>query len=223
MSDSEELFKTTAFGGYDKDDVQAEFRRLKDDAYAEQQRLQQRLAAVTKELDQTRIRLAARENKLEELQETIAAKDREILDMEKNIREKYQSYVDNYETIGSLIYEAKIRAKQTDRETEAQRQRILADAQADAQRIREEAQAEAQKTLDDVQRQVDEKMQEGKLQYNAVQEELSRIVAIFSKVQKQFMNSYRDIQKIVNENPGESAEMLYAFENAEPENLEIYE
>jgi cell division septum initiation protein DivIVA len=131
--------------------------------------------------------------------------------------------VDNYETIGSLIYEAKIRAKQTDRETEAQRQRILADAQADAQRIREEAQAEAQKTLDDVQRQVDEKMQEGKLQYNAVQEELSRIVAIFSKVQKQFMNSYRDIQKIVNENPGESAEMLYAFENAEPENLEIYE
>jgi chromosome segregation ATPase len=224
MSDGDELFKTTAFGGYDKDDVQAEFQRIKDDAYQEQQRLQARLAAVTRELDQTRIRLEARERKLDEMQETLAAKDKELQDMEKTIREKYQSYVDNYETIGSLIYEAKIRAKQTDRETEAQRQRVLADAQADAQRIREEAQAEAQKTLDDVQRQVDEKTREGKLQYIAVQEELSRIVDIFGQVQKQFMNSYRDIQKIVSENPGDSFEALDPYENGEPEmeNLEIF-
>ena len=78
MSDGDELFKTTAFGGYDKDDVQAEFQRIKDDAYQEQQRLQARLAAVTRELDQTRIRLEARERKLDEMQETLAAKDKEL-------------------------------------------------------------------------------------------------------------------------------------------------
>ena len=154
--------------------------------------------------------------------EKLKEKDVQVIRLQQ--AENLSDIETNYETIGSLIYEAKIRAKQTDRETEAQRQRVLADAQADAQRIREEAQAEAQKTLDDVQRQVDEKTREGKLQYIAVQEELSRIVDIFGQVQKQFMNSYRDIQKIVSEKPGDSFEALDPYENGEPEmeNLEIF-
>lgn len=201
MAENEELFKTTAFGGYDKDDVEAELQRLKDNAFQEKTK-------VIRDLTEARKTLAAREDeirekdaKIAELQETLEARDQEILKMEKTIREKYQSYVDNYDTIGSLIYEAKIRAKQIDRETEAEKQRRISEAEAEARKIRDEAQEEAQKTLDGVQKEVDEINREGKQQYEAIQEELANVVEIFNRVQKQFMNSYKAIQDIVNENP----------------------
>ncbi len=201
MADNEELFKTTAFGGYDKDDVQQELQKLKDVAYEDRKKLLKQLADATKALGEKDAEIADKDRKIAELQSSLNAKDREILDLEKNIKEKYQSYVDNYETIGSLIYEAKIRAKQVERETEAEKNRILADAQADAQRIRDDAQNDAQKTLDEVQRQIDEKNKTGKQTYDAVQEELGHVVEIFNQVQKQFMNSYRDIQRIINDAP----------------------
>ncbi|MCC6094590.1 MAG: hypothetical protein LIV24_06165 [Eubacterium sp.] len=202
MAESEELFKTTAFGGYDKDDVQAELQRLKDNAFEEKTKISKELANARKALDEKDAVIREKDARIEELQEDLNAKDKEILKMEKTIREKYQSYVDNYDTIGSLIYEAKIRAKQIDRETESEKQRRIAQAEADAQKIRDQAQEEAQKTLDGVQKQIDDMNREGKQQYNAVQEELSQVVEIFNRVQKQFMNSYKAIQDIVNENAG---------------------
>lgn len=201
MADNEDLFKRTAFGGYDKDDVEQELQKLRDNAREEKTRLQKQLAEASRNVRDLEDELDEKNRKIQDLQDDLNAKDKEILEMERNIREKYQSYVDNYDTIGSLIYEAKIRAKQIDRETDAQKQKILADAQAEAQRIRDDAQADAQKTLGDVQRQIDERNREGKQQYLAVQEELGHVVEIFNQVQKQFMNSYRDIQKIVNEAP----------------------
>ncbi|MGN0361438.1 MAG: hypothetical protein ACI4ET_01205 [Bilifractor sp.] len=202
MAENEELFKTTAFGGYDKDDVQAELQRIKDNAFEEKTKIGKELSDVRKALGEKDAIIREKDEKIKELQEDLDAKDQEILRMEKTIREKYQSYVDNYDTIGSLIYEAKIRAKQIDRETEAEKQRQLAQAEADARKIRDQAQEDAQKTLAGVQKKIDDMNREGKQQYNAVQEELSQVVEIFNRVQKQFMNSYKAIQDIVNENAG---------------------
>ena len=217
MAENEELFKTTAFGGYDKDDVQAEIQRLKDNAYQEKSKVIRDLSAAKKSLAAKDDEIREKDAKIAELQEALEARDQEILKMEKTIREKYQSYIDNYDTIGSLIYEAKIRAKQIDRETEAEKQRRIADAEAEARKIRDEAQAEAQKTLDGVQKEVDEINREGKQQYEAIQEELTNVVAIFNRVQKQFMNSYKAIQDIVNENPevGESCDSALREEEYE--------
>ena len=50
-----------------------------------------------------------------------------------------------------------------------------------------------------MQKEVDEINREGKQKYEAVQEELANVVEIFNRVQKQFMNSYKTIQDIVNE------------------------
>ena len=169
---------------------------------------------LRRELELKKSLLAEKDQKIYELQSALIAKDQELLEKDRQVREKYQSYIDNYETISSLIYESKIRAKQVDREAESTRQRILAEAEADAMRIREEAKADAAKTLEDTQRQIDERNREGTLKYDAIQEELSRVLESFNKVQKQFMNSYRDIQRIISEDEAPiSADSYLSDEN----------
>ena len=201
MADREDLFKTTAFGGYDKDEVEMEWQRLKDNAYEEKNALKKEKEDLQAALEEKNALLEEKDQKIAELSEALLIKDKELMALEKNIREKYQSYVDNYDTIGTLIYEARVRAKQINQETDADRQRILAEAEEEARKIREDAQNEARSVLEDIDRQIEMKNQEGRSQYEAVQEELSNVVAIFSRVQRQFMTSYKDIQKIVGADP----------------------
>lgn len=196
------MFRTTKFGGYDKDDVEQQIQKMRDAANVERRELSAKIDAANETIVDQQKDIDNLNTKVRELQDSLIAKDRELQDVEKNVREKYQSYVDNYDTIGSLIYEAKIRAKQVDRETEAERQRILAEANSEAQKIRDEAQVEAKQLLDETQKKIDEKNRDGRLQYAAIQEELAHVIETFNQVQKQFMNSYRDIQNIVNEEPG---------------------
>lgn len=201
MGDFEERFKTTKFGGYDKEEVLQELQKMKENAHAEKAQILRELedarrnnVVLQKELEEKNARIA-------ELQETIVAKDHEIQETGRMIREKYQSYVDNYDTIGSLIYESKIRAKQIARETEEERKKILEEAQEEAARIKEEADSAARKRLQDVQIEIDDRNAAGRLQFESVQEELNSALETFSKLQKQFMNSYKTIQQIVRDRP----------------------
>ena len=188
MATGEEIFRTAKFGGYDKEDVEQGIQRIQDAATVEKNDLRNKLDQANKQISDKDAEISS-----------LNAKIRELQDMEKNVREKYQSYVDNYDTIGSLIYEAKLRAKQVDRDTEAQKQKILAEAQTEAQQIRDNAAAEGEKMIEDVEKQIEEKNRNGKMQYEAVQEELAHVIEIFNQVQKQFMNSYREIQNIVSD------------------------
>jgi chromosome segregation ATPase len=199
MATGDEIFRTAKFGGYDKDDVEQGIQRIQDAAAMEKNDLKGKLEQANRQLEDKDAEITSLNAKIHELQDSLIAKDKELQDVEKNVREKYQSYVDNYDTIGSLIYEAKLRAKQIDRDTEAQKQRILAEAQTEAQQIRDNAAAEGEKMLEDVEKQIDEKNRNGKMQYEAVQEELAHVVEIFNQVQKQFMNSYREIQNIISD------------------------
>lgn len=199
MATGDEIFRTAKFGGYDKDDVERGIQRIQDAAAMEKNDLKGKLEQANRQLEDKDAEITSLNAKIHELQDSLIAKDKELQDVEKNVREKYQSYVDNYDTIGSLIYEAKLRAKQIDRDTEAQKQRILAEAQTEAQQIRDNAAAEGEKMLEDVEKQIDEKNRNGKMQYEAVQEELAHVVEIFNQVQKQFMNSYREIQNIISD------------------------
>ncbi|MDY6285727.1 MAG: hypothetical protein SPL65_00110 [Lachnospiraceae bacterium] len=199
MATGEEIFRTAKFGGYDKEDVEQGIQRIQDAATVEKNDLRNKLDQANKQISDKDAEISSLNAKIRELQDSLIAKDKELQDMEKNVREKYQSYVDNYDTIGSLIYEAKLRAKQVDRDTEAQKQKILAEAQTEAQQIRDNAAAEGEKMIEDVEKQIEEKNRNGKMQYEAVQEELAHVIEIFNQVQKQFMNSYREIQNIVSD------------------------
>lgn len=194
MAEEKELFKTTLMGGYDKDDVMQELQKIKDDAYAEKKTLKDKIAALEKELEEKNQALA-------ELSESVQSKERELLEKDRDIKEKYQSYIDNYDTIGSLIFESKIRAKQIERDAEKMKQQILQEAEAEAAEIREKAKIDSQGILADVQKKAEEKTREEEAKYDAVQEELNNVVELVNRVQRLFMKSYKSIQSIISTMP----------------------
>ena len=201
MGDNEERFKTTTFGGFDKEEVLQELQKMKENAHAEKAQILRELEESRKDCARMSRELQAREARVAELQDTILAKDRDMAEMERTVREKYQSYIDNYETIGSLIYESKIRAKQVAREAEEERQKILEEARTEAARIREEAELAVQQRLQEIQVEIDDRTSAGKQQFEFVQDELNNALELFSKLQKQFMHSYKAIQEIVRDHP----------------------
>ena len=95
MSEAE-MFKTTLMGGYDKDDVQMQVQALKEEAYAEKSRLLKEI----KEKDE----------KISELLHRLDDKEQQIEHYKKDISERYQQYIDNYESIGRLVYESQVRS-----------------------------------------------------------------------------------------------------------------
>ena len=100
----EVLFKTTLMGGFDKDDVMTKVQNLKDQAYAAQKKLEAKIEENEQEIEKLNRKIREREDKIEEL--------------EKNIHEKYQSYIDNYDSISGLVFEAQVKAKKLTQETE---------------------------------------------------------------------------------------------------------
>ena len=195
---NEELFKTTLMGGFDKDDVLRQVQQMKDEAFAEKSKL---LMA-----------LKGKDKKIAELAERLEQREAEVEKLKKDIREKYQSYIDNYDTIGQLIFDARIQSdKMRDEaraekekltgEAYAEKEKLISEARAQGEKIINEAQAAAQQCLDSVQREVDERLLEGKKKYVAVQEELNDVVELINQVQRRFMQSYKSVHAIVSTMP----------------------
>ncbi|MBQ2626850.1 MAG: hypothetical protein IJ239_06390 [Eubacterium sp.] len=135
--------------------------------------------------------IQARDREIEDLKKKLNERDAEIEQLKADIRDKYQSYIDNYESIGSLVYDAKIRSEQMIRDAEEQRRAIL-----------ESADQEAKQKIDDVQIEIDKRIDEGEQRYKTVEEELQGILGMINQVQKKFMESYRSINGIVRDLPG---------------------
>ena len=212
---AEEMFKTTRIGGFDKEDVLEQFQKLKDAAEQEKNLLQ----AEIQEKDQ----------KLRELNQKLEQKQNEIDRLEKDIREKYQSYIDNYDTIGRLVFDAEVRSKKIIGEAEGRSREIVGGAEGQSKKIIEEAEGRSQEIVDqaqkekdqileqardaarscleDVQVKVDEKLAEGKKRYMAVQEELTDIVELLNQVQRRFMQSYKAVHTIISSTPDSLQEL----------------
>lgn len=192
MADKE-LFRT-AIRGYDKDEVLQEIQNLKDTFFAEKAALRRQIEALKKELD-------AKDKDIQDMRERLASTEEELNRKNKEIKEKYQSYIDNYETIGGLIYESKIRSQQLIQEAEKEHDKIIENAKLEAQTIRGKAREDAKAALAATQKKIDKQEQEGTQKYNAMQEELNGLVGLINNVQRQFMQSYKSIQSIVDSTP----------------------
>ena len=92
----EEMFKTTLMGGFDKEDVLTKFQEARDEAYKEQKKLE--------------AQVEERDKLISELRQSLKNKETENEQLQKDIKEKYQSYIDNYDSIGKLVYDAKVRS-----------------------------------------------------------------------------------------------------------------
>ena len=204
---AEEMFKTTLMGGFDKDDVLAKVKNIKDEAYAEKSKLikagkekdkkikalQDQNIRKAQEMDELR---AEHRQELKKMEKLLEAKNAQKEKLEWEIAEKYQKYIDRYDLIGSLILEAQEKAEL-----------IIQDAEQKRDMLMEEARVEAQKCLDAVQSEVDEKLAEGKRKYIAVQEEMNEIVQLINEAQKRFMSSYKEVHKIISTMPESMKEL----------------
>lgn len=171
-----EMFKTTLMGGYDKEAVQEEIQRLKDEMAENEETLKKQLAE--------------KEARIAELQKRIELKEDYQARLEEDIKEKYQKYIDNYESIGKLVFEAQVKADTMEKETREKCEKMLQDAEEEAKRKVESVQAE-----------IDDKLMEGKKKYLAVQEEMNGIVELINQAQKRFMSSYREVHHIISSMP----------------------
>lgn len=185
----EEVFKTTLMGGYDKEDVLEQVGKIKSDAWEEQIRLKQEIAAL--------------QEKIAQLTKRLELKDEQYARLETDVKEKYQKYVDNYDSIGRLLFNAQVQADG-----------IIEKAKEEAQQILKEAHAEARKCVEQMQTEVDERLAEGKKRYIAVQEEMNEVVELMNQAQNRFMASYKEVHKIISSMP----ESLQEIED-EPEEI----
>ena len=175
MSDSE-MFKTTLMGGYDKDDVMEQIRKLKDAHAGEVGRL-------TKEIQQ-------KNSRIEELTHRLVTKEEQKENLEQEIKDKYQKYIDHYDSISRLVVESQIRAEN-----------IINEARTKGERMIAQAEEEAQRRIDAVQSEVDRRIDEGKEKYEIVQKRLVEIVDLLNQLQKRFMTSYKEIHQMVDDSP----------------------
>ena len=138
-----EMFKTTLMGGYDKEEVQEQIQKLKDE--------------MAEQAENYKKQIAEKDAKIAELQKRIDLKDEYQARLEEDVKEKYQKYIDNYESIGKLVFEAQIRADSMEKESKEKCEKMLQDAEAEAKR-----------KVESVQSEIDDKLMEGKKKYLAV-------------------------------------------------------
>lgn len=193
-----EMFKTTLMGGFDKDDVMQKMEELKDSSFREKKRLE-------KELKE-------KNEKIAELSKRLELKEAQKEKLEQDVTEKYQKYVDNYEKIGSIIFNAQIQADAMIKEAEKKRDEILKNAETEAEKMRAEAEREAAARIEKVQEEVNEKLADGKKKYIAVQDEMNDIVELINQAQKRFMSSYKEVHRIITTMP----ESVYELTEQEP-------
>ncbi|MDO4616361.1 MAG: hypothetical protein Q4B03_02755 [Lachnospiraceae bacterium] len=172
MADKE-LFKTTLMGGYGKDEVEKHIRDMKDEAYVNQNRILQQV----KQRDQI----------IKELNRKLEEKESQLKERDRDIKEKYQSYIDNYDKIGRLVYESRVRAD-----------RMILDAREEARTIINEARSLARRRLDQVQAQIDDKLDEGRMKHQAIQKELDELLELLKEVRKRCLDSYENVEFLVD-------------------------
>ena len=180
----DEQFKTTLMGGYDKEDVQNQFKMLKDAAQAEKNKLNTEIEEKNKVI--------------EEKDALIKEKNEEIEKLKKDISEKYQSYIDNYDTIGKIVYETRIEADKMLKEAQESKSKIISGAEEEAKAKLAKAQTEVERTISD-----------GKRRYEVLQEEINELITLVNQVQHKFMKSFKAIHEIsstMNDDPYEELE-----------------
>lgn len=182
-----EMFKTAVMGGFDKDDVMEQFQILQDTAADEKTRLEQQIQE--------------KDERIHELEKRLDFVELHQQETESELKEKYQKYVDEYDSIASLVFDAKVRARRMLEDAKEQCEHMKRETQAQCSAMVKKAEAESIKAARQKQLEVEEKVREGRRNYQAVQKELAEIVNLINQAQHQFMASYKEVHRIVGSMP----------------------
>ena len=182
-----EMFKTAVMGGFDKDDVMEQFQILQDKAADEKVKLEQQIQE--------------KEEKIKELEKRLQLKELHQTELENGLKEKYQKYVDEYDSIASLVFDAKVRARRMLDDAKEQCEHMKLETQAECNAMIKKAESDSVKAARQKQFEVEEKVREGKKNYQAVQKELAEIVNLINQAQHRFMSSYKEVHRIIGSMP----------------------
>lgn len=182
-----EMFKTAVMGGFDKDDVMEQFQTLQDKAADEKVKLEQQIQE--------------KEEKIKELEKRLQLKELHQTELENGLKEKYQKYVDEYDSIASLVFDAKVRARRMLDDAKEQCEHMKRETQAECNAMIKKAESDSVKAARQKQFEIEEKVREGKKNYQAVQKELAEIVNLINQAQHRFMSSYKEVHRIIGSMP----------------------
>lgn len=202
------MFKTVLVKGFDKDDVLEYIKKMQDETYAKEAEF----AKALKEKDA----------KIEELNKRIALKEEQKERLENEIEQKYKKYIDNYDRIGRLVFEAELKADAIAQEAQKKADALIEEAQKKADEILANAEDHANVRSVEVEKEINERLAEGKKKYLAVQEEMNGIVELINQAQKRFMASYKDVHKIIQSMPSSLSDIEDEYElEEEDEKTEV--
>lgn len=207
MAENDELFKTTLMGGYDKEDVLRKFQEQKDRSYAAEKKLE--------------AELEEKNRKIQELSGKVQEQEEKIQRLQTDIREKYQGYIENYESIGKLVYDSKVKAKMIQKESEAVCQKRMQDTEAACEKMVEDARKKGEEMAavyeqqlraqaEQIQGHMEAELAIAREKYQAVYLEIDRLTEILDGTQKGFMEAFRQVHMLKRE-MAESAENMEEF------------
>ncbi len=210
---NEEMFRPAKKNGFDREDVLNKVQAIKEAATIEKNAIQEKLDAALKENEELKAKTADLQTEVEKLK--------------KDISEKYQSYIDNYEMIGSLIYDAKVQSKTIISNAEKEKNSMLDKAKAESEAILKDAEAqrriivaEAKKTVEDntarTKAEIDAQVVEAQLRYSCIREKTGKLMDGLNDIQEKILSAFDGIHDIA-----ESDEALkQALEEARAEAAE---
>ncbi len=152
-----------------------------------------------KERAEREIRL--RDKAIAELKARLSKKEEELARTQQDIERKYKPYIANYEQIGELVYESRLRSDKALTEAREQADRIIAEGRDKAERTVLEAEERAKKRAEIAEGIVADKVAEGKKKYLRIQSEMNNIIDIVNEAQRRFIKSYKDIHETIQNVP----------------------
>ncbi|MBQ6544933.1 MAG: hypothetical protein IJL72_04270 [Lachnospiraceae bacterium] len=180
--------------GYSKEEVDAYIDGMEED----QKKKIARIEEASREKDRV----------IAELRRRVALKEQQRETLEYQIETKYKKYIENYDKIASLVYDAEVRADETMKAAHEKEQKILA-----------EADAEAKRRVDAVEEQVRAAMEDGQAQYRKIWSEIRALADILDRAEGKFTGSKVEVSEILRELP---PRIDFAADSAEdmPEELD---
>lgn len=162
--------------GYSKEEVDAYIDGMEED----QKKKIARIEEASREKDRV----------IAELRRRVALKEQQRETLEYQIETKYKKYIENYDKIASLVYDAEVRADETMKAAHEKEQKILA-----------EADAEAKRRVDAVEEQVRAAMEDGQAQYRKIWSEIRALADILDRAEGKFTGSKVEVSEILRELP----------------------
>lgn len=170
MDDYSSRFRK-ALNGYDKDDVQDFIQKERDEharRITELKRTDQHREKLIHDLQE---RIKEQNKRIAELNDHIVKKDEEQGRLEQDVRDKYEKYIDHYQQIGEILFEAKVRGNKMITDAQSQADQMLSEAQSQADQIVSDAKAEADQYVSSAKAEADRYVSDAKSQAEKIQSE----------------------------------------------------